>query len=395
MDLASFKLLFSKVGQDALAACQQLQPCEIDYLRHFQNLEKQFPSGVAQAALETAILRIEAQRKFPKSTEMYFSREALEQATPHQVSAYRSERYRAFESLVDLGCSIGSDTLYLGRIARTIGVDIDPLRLAMAQANTGALGLSDQIDFILADLNTRLPLHESERCGIFFDPGRRAGGRRTYSVSDYKPPLSIITDWMTRYPALGVKISPGVNKMEIASYDAELEFVSLGGELKEALLWFGPLKTVKRRATILPGPHSLSSEDWHDPLPLNEPQEYLYEPDAAVLRAGLVAKLGDQLGAFQLDPDIAYLTGDMEIPNPYSRVWVVEDWFAFSVKRLREYLRARNVGEITVKKRGSPLQPEELIHMLRLQGENQRVVFLTHLDGSPIIIVCYPPPIAR
>jgi hypothetical protein len=101
------------------------------------------------------------------------------------------------------------------------------------------------------------------------------------------------------------------------------------------------------------------------------------------------------LGAFQLDPDIAYLTGDMEIPNPYSRVWVVEDWFAFSVKRLREYLRARNVGEITVKKRGSPLQPEELIHMLRLQGENQRVVFLTHLDGSPIIIVCYPPPIAR
>lgn len=395
MDLASFKLLFSEVGQEALAASQQLQPREIDYLRHFQNLEKQYPSGVAQAALETAILRIEAQRKFPKSTEMYFSREALEQATTHQVSEYRSERYRGFESLVDLGCSIGSDTLNLGRIARTIGVDIDPLRLAMAQANAGALGLSEQIDFIFADLNTRLPLYGSERCGIFFDPARRTGGSRTYSVNDYKPSLAVISDWMPRFPALGVKISPGVNKTEIVSYDAELEFVSLGGELKEALLWFGPLKTVKRRATILPGPHSLTSEDWQDPLPLNEPQEYLYEPDAAVLRAGLVAKLGDQLGAFQLDPDIAYLTGEMEIPNPYSRVWVVEDWFAFNVKRLREYLRARNVGEITVKKRGSPLQPEELIRMLRLQGENQRVVFLTHLDGSPITIVCYPPPIAR
>ena len=139
----------------------------------------------------------------------------------------------------------------------------------------------------------------------------------------------------------------------------------------------------------------MTGEDQLDPLPIDEPLGYLYEPDAAVLRAGLVVKLGEQLGAFQLDPDIAYLTADKEIHNPYSRVWEIEDWFAFNVKRLREYLRARNVGEITVKKRGSPLQPEELIRMLRLHGDNQRVVFLTHLDGAPITIVCFQPPVTK
>jgi len=391
MDLASFKLLFTDVGQETLAVAQQLQPREVDYLRHFQNLEKLYPSRLAQAALETAILRKEAERKFPQADRMYFTRETLEQASPHQVSEYRSERYQDFERLVDLGCSIGSDTLNMGRMAPTTGVDIDPLRLAMARANADALGIPESVDFIQADLNSYLPLKGSEHCAIFFDPARRAGGRRVFSVNEYTPPLRIVSEWVTRFPALGVKISPGVKKAEIADFDTELEFVSLGGELKEALLWFGPLKTAKRRATILPGSHSLTSEDQIDSLPLSEPQGYIYEPDAAVLRAGLVAKLGDQLGAFQLDPDIAYLTAEEEIPNPFSRAWEIEDWFAFNVKRLREYLRARNVGDLTVKKRGSPLQPEELIRMMRLHGDDQRVVFLTHLDGAPIIIVCFQP----
>jgi hypothetical protein len=45
---------------------------------------------------------------------------------------------------------------------------------------------------------------------------------------------------------------------------------------------------------------------------------------------------------------------------------------------------------VTVKKRGSPLEPEALIHDLRLSGEAQRVIFLTHLRGRPIVIVAYP-----
>jgi hypothetical protein len=65
------------------------------------------------------------------------------------------------------------------------------------------------------------------------------------------------------------------------------------------------------------------------------------------------------------------------------------------VKRLRLALRERNVGRVTVKKRGSPLQPEELIRLLRLKQEDdpsqaERVVFLTHLCGRPIVVICLP-----
>jgi hypothetical protein len=43
-----------------------------------------------------------------------------------------------------------------------------------------------------------------------------------------------------------------------------------------------------------------------------------------------------------------------------------------------------------IKKRGSPLEPEQLARRLKLQGDQSRVVFLTHLDGRPIVIVAFP-----
>jgi hypothetical protein len=122
----------------------------------------------------------------------------------------------------------------------------------------------------------------------------------------------------------------------------------------------------------------------------SEPQAYLYEPDPAILRSRLVGDLAVQLNAHQLDPDIAYLTAEVKRGTPFARVWEIEDWFPFQLKRLRAYLRERGIGRVVVKKRGSPLQPEALIRDLRLNGDAERVVFLTHLNGRPIVVICYP-----
>jgi hypothetical protein len=94
-----------------------------------------------------------------------------------------------------------------------------------------------------------------------------------------------------------------------------------------------------------------------------------------------------QINACQLDPDIAYLSGDTYHATPFGRVWQILDWFPFQLKRLRSYLRAQNVGEVIIKKRGSPLEPEALMHDLRLSGSEKRTLFLTHLKGKPIVII--------
>ena len=390
MQLEDFQSLLSPVGQVALQAAVDMRPVEADFLRCQAVLSRSFSPEMARAALEIAILRREAEEKFPYADRMYFSRQALEQASSYAISTYRAQRFQPFSRLADLGCSIGGDTLALAAVAPVVGIDLDPLRLAMARANLDALGLANRAGFVRADLSSGLPLRSDPSSGLFFDPARRSGHRRAFSVHAYQPPLSIVQDWLRRTPALGVKISPGVNLDELGPYDAEVEFISLSGELKEAVLWFGPLKTAHRRATLLPGPHTLERQDGPlERLPLSEPRAYLYEPDPAVLRAGLVGNLGQLLGAAQLDPDIAYLTADERLVTPFARAWQVETWLPFQLKRLREALRQRHVGQVVVKKRGSPLQPDDLIRQLRLEGDQQRVIFLTHLRGRPIAILAY------
>lgn len=396
MDFSTFRALISNVGQEALTAAMSLSPKEEQYLTHFQKLRRSYPSDLARAALETAILRGEGLRKLPSAGKMYFTRESLEQATSWEVASFRSQRYLGYKTIIDLGCSIGGDTLHFAAKAFVIGVDYDLLRLMMAKANIDALGLEDNASFIQADLSQSLPVRiASPSIGLYFDPARRLNTQRVRFVQDYLPPLSTIKKWILKNSALGVKLSPGVNLDELRDYDAEIEFVSLRGELKEAVLWFGPLQCAKRRATILPGAHSLSSD--LEPgkliqlkLPISVPLSFLYEPDPAILRAGLVYQLGSMLDACQLDPDIAYLTSDVMRSSPFARGWKIVDWMEFNLKRLRAYLRANHVGKITVKKRGSPISPDILIRDLRLVGDEERVIFLTHLEGKPIVIICLP-----
>jgi hypothetical protein len=384
LNLPTFETLLTPTGQAALAAATELKPTEESFLTYLTQLQKQYPSELAKAALETAILRVKAREKFTRAGEMYFTREALEQASGEMISRYRAERFARFSSVADLGCGIGGDTLGLAGHGSVAAVDSDALRLAMAAQNLAVYGYRERVTLIEDDL-TRMQLPTVD--AFFFDPARRVEGQRKFSIHDYQPPLAIVKDWLQHTPAIGVKISPGVKLEELAGYECEIEFISEKGELKECALWFGPLKTTTRRATLLPGRHTLTSSSASSPSSLSSPLSYLYEPDPAVLRAGLVTTLAAQLDARQLDPDIAYLTSHALTPTPFARAFVIEESFPFQLKRLRERLRALRVGEVQIKKRGSPLEPEALIHQLKLSGPEKCIVFLTHVQGKAYVLI--------
>lgn len=398
-----FRQILSPQGQAALEAAAALHPQEADFLRHFDRLSRRFERELAREALSIAILRVSrgATGKFGDDAEkMYFTREALEQASSNEVSSWRARRYRPFDTVVDLGCSIGGDTLSLARrspsgsAAATIGVDNDAVRLAMSAANTRALGLEDRTSFVAADLTSPLPFTAGADTALFFDPGRRAGERRARSVSAYHPPLEVVRGWLPGWPALGVKLSPVVRAREVARYDAELEFISFEGELKEAVLWFGPLGGghAENRATVLPGGHTMSGAPDHSTSAItpriSKPLGWLYEPDPAVIRAGLVRGLGAELDAAQIDPDIAFLTADDRLETPFARAIEIEDWMPFQLKKLRAHLRDRGVGKVTVKKRGSPVDAERLARALSNEGDAHRLVVLTQCEDKPIAIIC-------
>ena len=382
MELSTFNELLAPSGQAALGAAGALPVGDEHFLANLARLQKQYPAALAKAALETATLRAKAQGKFSRAQAMYFTREGLEQASGEAIARYRARRFAGMETALDLGCGLGADSLALAEHCQVTGFDLDPLRLAMAAENVAAYGRAARASFVAGDL-TQVDLPPAD--AFFFDPARRENGRRKFSVRQYLPPLDTVRAWLPRLPAGGAKISPGVDLAELTGYDAEIEFISERGELKECALWFGAFKAAARRATLVDAQtiNTLLADPAAEAIaPPGLPLAYLYEPDPAVLRAGLVTTLAAQLGARQLDADIAYLTAPDLRATPFAHAFAIEAALPFQLKRLREALRARQVGVVTVKKRGSPLEPEALIKQLRLSGPEERIVFLTHVLGE-------------
>jgi hypothetical protein len=107
-----------------------------------------------------------------------------------------------------------------------------------------------------------------------------------------------------------------------------------------------------------------------------------------VIRSGLIAVVAAGLGATLVDPTIAYLTSDSPAAGPWVTSYPVTDVLPFNLKKLKALLRGRGVGRVTVKKRGSAIEPETLARQLRGPGEDTAVVVVTRVAGAPTVLVC-------
>jgi hypothetical protein len=340
------------------------------------------------------LLRKKARRKFARADEMFFTREALEQASAEAVSHYRAKRFTPYSRVADLCCGIGGDALALAEQAEVEALDIDPVRAHMAQANAAVYGVADRVRAECADVTARTLAVGS---AAWADPSRRVAGRRVHTTDAYRPSLSALLALTGAAPGAGIKLSPGVDYAELdALLDArpyEVEILSVRGEAREAVLWLGELCTAHRRATLLPGEHSLVAHPLAERVSVTAVAPVLYEPDAAVIRAHLVEHLATAIGAQKIDEQIAYLTADRLVETPFATAYQVETSMPFGLKRINRHLRTLDVGELVIKKRGLAIDPERFRSRLRYGGGQDRVVLvLTRVRDQPTAIFCRPIP---
>jgi SAM-dependent methyltransferase len=353
-------------------------------------LRRAHPADLVSAALGQARLRQRAVAKFgaEDAGRMFFTPNGVEQSTRASVAAYRARRFGELgvTSVADLCCGIGGDAIALARAGiRVLAVDRDPAAAAAARANAAALGLDGLIEVREADVTE---VHTGGYDAVFVDPARRGGRGRIFDPEAYSPPLSwAVGAARTASRAAALKVAPGIPH-EAVPDDAEAEWISDAGDVKEAVLWFGT-EPGAVRATLLPGPRTLLSRRLPDP-PVRTPGRYLYEPDGAVVRAHLVAEVAESVGGGLLDATIAYVTADELRPTPYATAYEITDVLPFHVKRLKALLREREVGVLTVKKRGSAVEPEELRRKVKPQGPHAATVFLTRVAGAPAMLIGGP-----
>ncbi|MFC7218900.1 methyltransferase domain-containing protein [Streptomyces polyrhachis] len=385
-DLAALR---SPEGRALLAELRDHDPGQA--LALATRLRRDHPVELVSAALTQARLRQRAAAKFGADAgRMYFTPGGVEQATRTVVAEHRAARFKELgvSALADLCCGNGGDALALARAGiRVLAVDLDPLTAAVARANAEELGLADLVEVRCADVTD---VDVSDYDAVFCDPARRGARGRIFDPEAYSPPLSWAMEVAGRVSHAALKVAPGIPH-ELVPAGAEAEWISDGGDVKEAVLWFGT-PTPGVRATLLPDGatlHTSLAAKLPDP-PVRPVGRFLHEPDGAVIRSHLVAEAARQIDGGLIDETIAYLTSDTLVRTPYATPYKISDVLPFSLKRLRALLRERGVGTLTVKKRGSAIEPEELRRKVKPAGPNSATVFLTRVAGAPSMLIGTP-----
>ena len=388
------EFLLSAQGQVWLEQAAQLPLTQQSLLADLQHLRQHLSPDMAAAVIEQVSLRRKGTDKFSHAQTMLFIRDGLEQATPSQVAQHRAQRFQGCEHIADLGCGLGGDTLHLAQVAESVlGVDLNPQRLQFARHNATVYNLNHKITWVQADA-LQLPLRPK---AIFADPARRTDdGRRTFNPAAYRPPLQVLIA-AYKQANLAIKVGPGLDFAAVQATTVqapEIELVSLAGEVKEATLWFGDLASsgCTRRATMLPSGDSLT-----DALPTVEATDapqiragaYIYEPDPAIIRAGLVGQLAHQQQLHFLDPHIAYLTGEQQIESPLTKAYQVEAILPLRVKAINRYLKGQHISQIDIKQRGTGLQPERIAAQLKpAKDGTARTLILVRIKDDHFTLIC-------
>ena len=349
--------------------------------------------------LETTHLRVKGREKFPRAAQMLFDREGLSQASSKQVAEYRTWKMRQrlgdINRALDVGSGIGGDTIAMAMRWSVVAVDIDPERMKMLHHNLAVYNLEPNVEAVEGDITVLIddPEFRAKLNGVdcvFFDPSRRHGSKRTVKLEEYEPAISLIERLREFTPNICVKISPGADLSRV-KYDCDIEVVSLRGEVKEVMLWFGGFKTEPDRrvvlATKLPEKVTMRREDNPEKPRVTTPQSFLYEPDPAYIKAHMVDTLAVKYGLNVLHPRIAYLTGE-RVFSPVLKTYRVLGYTELDYPRVNQMLTENNIGNVDFKARGVNLKLSGMNKVVRGNGRRKGLVVFTLVEGKPSAVLC-------
>ncbi len=322
--------------------------------------------------------------------ELVLTRDAEQQASHPVVATWRARRFGGDGAVLDLCAGAGVDAIALGAAAgAVVAVERDEARAVLARHNLVTAGVRGAV--VVGDA-LRPPVRAAGR--VHADPSRRGPRGRARRLADYRPPVAHLLEVLAEVAGAGVVVSPAVawDDPDLPA-GAELEFIQVGTELIEAILWVGELRGqgVRATATILPDGVSRRRTAGTVRLAVGPVGAWLVEVAPAAVRARIHAALGAEIDARRIARRRALLTTDTPPPtSPWWRAWRVEAVLPPRPRHLRAWLADREDLPLEVAAHGVDADPVALLRALGgpPRGPQGRRIHLVRLDEGARAIVC-------
>ena len=372
-----------------------------------------YDADLVAAAMTQSRLRARGAEKFGEfAAGMLFTADGLEQSTRLAIAARHAHRYAAagVREVYDLGCGLGADAMAFAGLDLTVrGVDADEVTARIAAVNLRHWP-SARVTHARAE-EVRLPAGEARRhLGLWLDPARRVTGvadvrgrtKRIFSLDAISPSWAQVLAFAEQVPATGAKLSPAFPHGAIPP-GAEAQWTSWHGEVLECAVWWGPLVATAGRTAAVCTETTRSVVTEADAAgaagrpglrSVHDVAEWLYEPDRAIVRAGLTGALVAAVDGAELAPGVGYVTSPAAYDVPWARRFRVVTAMPFSTKHLARWLRDHGHDRVTLKKRGVTLDADVVRRQLKMTGRgkggSEATVVLTRAGAAQAALVVTP-----
>ena len=258
-------------------------------------------------------------------------------------------------------------------------------------AASDSLGITEDQSQSLLKTNLGLKL-------IFIDPARRDdAGNKVVSLKDCTPDVTLLQEEMlSKADYVIIKLSPMLDwHRAISELNCvkEVHIISVNNECKELLLVLSARNMGNLRIYCVNDAQSfvcdeldMESSSVKIALSTLEEMQYLYEPNASLMKAGCFSVLSERYGARMLSKN-SHLFVSMEpiedFPGRSFRIIVIS---SFNKKELKRHLSS--ITKANIATRNFPLSVAELRKRLKLKDGGETYIFATTLsDESHVLVI--------
>ena len=364
------------------------------------------------AALQQIAGRQKAKEKLPEwyATEgiLYPKKVSMEQCSSSQTAEYKASLVEG-KSFADFSGGFGVDTAAFARkFTNGCYVEPQPELCELFQHNCKVLDINN-VDIVNGTMEESL-VNIDHVDMIYLDPSRRdTHGRRVVSLTDCTPNL---LEWksalLDHCNILMVKMSPMIDIFQTLRDLPEtyaVHVVAVEGECKEVLFLLSHEEAMHCVLTM--GTNATNTKimavDINKTTPTRvettleterttllqiatELSTYLYEPNAAVMKAGIFNALSEQFQIKKLAKSTNLFTSNERHEDFPGRIFHIETILEFHPRKTAKELSHLASASIAV--RNFPLTAEELRKTLKIKDGNGAYLFgCTLWDGRKVVVV--------
>jgi 16S rRNA G966 N2-methylase RsmD len=365
-----------------------------DLMLHASKYPEWDMKAIAQQLVGKQIAKKKLPTWFKNDSTLYPIRLSMEQCSSELAAIYKTSILNGGKG-IDITGGFGVDTSILAKQSESVVYCERNTDLATIVENNFKAFKQSNIKVFIGDGIECLSA-QKELDWIFVDPARRKEGERVFRLPDCEPNVIELKDlFFEKANQVLIKTAPLLDiqrSLKDLEFVKEVHILSVNNDCKEVLylLEKGYTKETKLVCINLKKENEEKFsftflEERNNDVSLSEPLNYLYEPNASVLKAGAFKSVATKLGVLKLHQNSHLYTSEKLVKNFPGRAFKIKGTCSPDKKSLAK----NGIVKANLACRNFPQKIAVLKKKLKLKDGGEDYIFATTLiDGKPKLLLC-------